>query len=139
MMTKYIKLFLRLAVSTAMLSAVADRFGLWAAKISVWGNMDNFLRHTQSLLPYFPTSLANAGGWIATVLEIIFLVCLLLGFKTELVAKLSGVLIACFGLAMFTSMGLKATLDFSVWNAVGACLAISCLKEKHWEIDNVIK
>ena len=69
MMTKYIKFFLRLAVSTAMLSAVADRFGL----------------------------------------------------------------------AMFTSMGLKATLDFSVWNAVGACLAISCLKEKHWEIDNVIK
>ena len=69
MMTKYIKLFLRLAVSTAMLSAVADRFGL----------------------------------------------------------------------AMFTSMGLKATLDFSVWNAVGACFAISCLKEKHWEIDNVIK
>ena len=114
MMTKYIKLFLRLAVSTAMLSAVADRFGLWAAKISVWGNMDNFLRHTQSLLPYFPTSLANAGGWIATVLEIIFLVCLLLGFKTELVAKLSGVLIACFGLAMFTSMGLKATFDYSV-------------------------
>ena len=44
-MTKYIKLFLRLAVSTAMLSAVADRFGLWAAKISVWGNMDNFLIH----------------------------------------------------------------------------------------------
>ena len=69
MMTKYIKLFLRLAVSTAMLSAVADRFGL----------------------------------------------------------------------AMFTSMGLKATLDFSVWNAVGACFAISCMKEKHWEIDSVIK
>ena len=68
-MTKYIKLFLRLAVSTAMLSAVADRFGL----------------------------------------------------------------------AMFTSMGLKATLDFSVWNAVGACFAISCMKEKHWEIDSVIK
>ena len=68
-MTKYIKLFLRLAVSTAMLSAVSDRFGL----------------------------------------------------------------------AMFTSVGLKATLDFSVWNAVGACFAISCLKEKHWEIDSVIK
>ena len=44
-----------------------------------------------------------------------------------------------FGLAMFTSMGLKATLDFSVWNAVGACFAISCMKEKHWEIDSVIK
>jgi len=69
MAIKYIKLFLRLAVSTAMLSAVADRFGL----------------------------------------------------------------------AMFTSMGLKATLDFSVWNAVGACFAISCMKEKHCEIDNVIE
>ena len=66
-MTKYIKLFLRLAVSTAMLSAVADRFGL----------------------------------------------------------------------AMFTSVGLKATFDYSVWNAVGACLAISCLKDKHREIDSV--
>ena len=139
MMTKYIKFFLRLAVSTAMLSAVADRFGLWAAKISVWGNMYNFLRYTQSILPYFPTSLANAGGWIATLLEMVFSVCLLLGFKTELVAKLSGALIACFGLAMFTSVGLKATFDYSVWNAIGACLAISCLKEKHWEIDSVIK
>ena len=101
--------------------------------------MDNFLQYTQSILPYFPTSLANAGGWIATLLEMVFSVCLLLGFKTELVAKLSGVLIACFGLAMFTSMGLKATLDFSVWNAVGACFAISYMKEKHWEIDNVIE
>ena len=42
-----------------------------------------------------------------------------------------------FGLAMFTSVGLKATFDYSVWNAVRACLAISCLKEKHWEIDSV--
>ena len=42
-----------------------------------------------------------------------------------------------FGLAMFTSVGLKATFDYSVWNAVGACLAISCLKEKHREIDSV--
>ena len=68
-MTKYIKLFLRLAISTAMLSAVADRFGL----------------------------------------------------------------------AMLTSVGLKATFDYSVWNAIGACLAISCLKEKYWEMGSVIK
>ncbi|ERI62733.1 hypothetical protein HMPREF1551_01680 [Capnocytophaga sp. oral taxon 863 str. F0517] len=44
-----------------------------------------------------------------------------------------------FVLAMFTSVGLKAIFDYSVWNAVGAYLAISCLKEKHWEIDSVIK
>ena len=44
-----------------------------------------------------------------------------------------------FVLAMFTSVGLKAIFDYSVWNAVGACLAIRCLKEKHWEIDSVIK
>ena len=109
MMTKYIKLFLRLAVSTAMLSAVADRFGL---------------------------AMFTSMGLKATL---DFSVCLLLGFRTEWVAKLSGALIACFGLAMFTSVGLKATFDYSVWNAVGACLAISCLKEKHWEIDSVIK
>ena len=59
MITKYIKLFLILAVSTAMLSAVDDRFGLWAAKISVWGNMDNFLTIHPIDITLFPDFLGQ--------------------------------------------------------------------------------
>ena len=46
MFQKYVKLFLRIAVSFTMLSAVADRFGLWGEG-AVWGNMDAFLAYTR--------------------------------------------------------------------------------------------
>lgn len=48
------KLFLRLTVAVSMLSAVADRFGLWAKELCMWGNMDKFIAYTQTLIPYIP-------------------------------------------------------------------------------------
>ena len=126
MFQKYVKLFLRIAVSFTMLSAVADRFGFWGEG-AVWGNMDAFLAYTQQLLPFVPATLANIAGWIATVLEIVFSICLLVGFKTQLVAKLTACLIACFGLSMTISLGIKSTFDYSVWNAVAAALAIAII------------
>ena len=113
MFQKYVKLFLRIAVSLTMLSAVADRFGLWGEG-AVWGNMDAFLAYTQQLLPFVPATLANIAGWIATVLEIVF-------------SKLTACLIACFGLSMTISLGIKSTFDYSVWNAVAAALAIAII------------
>lgn len=126
MIQKYVKLFLRIAVSLTMLSAVADRFGLWGAG-SVWGNMDAFLAYTQQLLPFVPTSLANIAGWSATALEIVFSIGLLINFKTPLIATLTACLIACFGLSMTISLGIKSTFDYSVWNAVAAALALAVI------------
>ncbi|GJH40002.1 hypothetical protein RCZ04_05520 [Capnocytophaga sp. HP1101] len=121
-----------------MLSAVADRFGLWGEG-AVWGNMDAFLAYTQQLLFFVPASLANIGGWAATMLEIIFPICLLIGFKTNLVAKLTGCLLASFGLSMVLALGIKSTFDYSVWNAVAAAFAIAAINSKYLEIDTLLK
>ncbi|WP_223275962.1 hypothetical protein [Algoriphagus aquimarinus] len=54
MKIKLIKLFLRLAISLSFLSAVADRFGMWPAEISVWGNWQNFVDYSAVINPWMP-------------------------------------------------------------------------------------
>ena len=51
MSKKIIKIFLRLGIGVGFLSAVADRFGLWPAEVSAWGNWENFLAYTQLINP----------------------------------------------------------------------------------------
>ena len=133
-----IKLFLRFAIAAGFLSAVADRFGMWAEEISVWGDWDSFLAYTQLLNPWFPSSLIPAVGVIATAAEVIFGLCLILGFKTELFAKLSGILLLIFGLSMTFSTGIKGAFDYSVFAAAGAAFALSRMKEKYLEIDGLL-
>jgi thiosulfate dehydrogenase [quinone] large subunit len=133
-----IKLFLRFSISAGFLSAVADRFGLWSEKYSVWGNWNNFLEYTKLINPWFPESLIPAIGGIATGAEILFAICLILGFKTELVAKLSGALLLLFALSMTFSSGIKGAFDYSVFAASAGDFALSLLKEKYLEIDSVI-
>lgn len=134
-----IKVFLRLAISIGFISAVADRFGWWGDKYSVWGNWDNFLEYTKQINPWLPESLIPAMGTIATGAEIIFAICLLLGFKTELVAKLSGFLLLLFGLAMTFSTGVKGAFDYSVFSASAGAFALSLIKKKFLELDGLLK
>ena len=137
METKIIKLFLRLSIAAGMLSAVADRFGLWNKEISAWGNWTAFLEYTKSLNPWFPASIIPIIGTIATAAETAFALCLLIGYKTELFAKLSGCLLFLFGVAMSYSISIKAPLDYSVFAASGAAFALSLLKEKFCEVDTL--
>ena len=139
MNTKLIKLFLRLAISFGFLSAVADRFGWWGKEISVWGSWDSFLQYTAVLNPWFPESMIPAIGGIATGAEIIFAVCLILGFKTELFARLSGILLLVFALSMTLSTGIKGAFDYSVFSASAGAFALSLMKEKYGELDSLVR
>jgi len=132
-----IKLFLRLALGMGFLSAVADRFGFWSPEISAWGNWNNFLEYTELINPWFPENLISALGIIATGLEIVFSICLILGYKTELFAKLSGWLLLLFAISMWFSTGIKGALDYSVFTASAAAFALSTMKQKYLEIDNI--
>lgn len=138
METKIIKLFLRISIAAGMLSAVADRFGIWHKEVSAWGDWKTFLHYTQSLNPWFPPSVIPIVGAIATAAETVFAFCLLIGYKTELFAKLTGWLLLLFGLAMTYSISIKAPLDYSVFAASGAAFALSLLKEKFFEIDTAL-
>lgn len=132
---KIIKLFLRLALASGFLSAVADRFGLWPKEFSSWGNWDAFLVYTQSLNPWFPESLIPAIAIIATAAEVVFAVCLIIGFKTKLFAQLSGMLLLIFALSMTFSTGIKSAFDYSVFTASAAAFALSFIKTKFLELN----
>ncbi|MCW5517472.1 DoxX family protein [Muriicola sp. Z0-33] len=132
---KIIKLFLRLAIGLGFLSAVADRFGLWPAEISAWGNWENFLNYTEAINPLIPKMLIPTSGIIATAAEVVFGICLIIGFKTELFARLSGYLMLIFGLAIAFSSGIKGALDYSVFAASAGAFALSTLHEKYLELD----
>ena len=138
MNNKIIKIFLRLAIGIGFLSAVADRLGMWGKEVSVWGNWNSFLDYTQIINPWFPISMISIIGIIATIAEIVFALCLIVGFKTELFAKLSGFLLLIFAISMTFATGIKGVFDFSVFTASAAAFALSLIKEKHWELDNLI-
>ena len=132
---KLIKLFLRIAIAVGFLSAVTDRFGFWAKEVSAWGNWDSYLEYTQLINPILPESLISPIGIIATVAEIAFALLLVIGFKTELVARLSGFLILIFAITMMTSIGIKSVFDYSVLSASAGAFALSTMKEKFLELD----
>lgn len=138
MNTKTIKLFLRLAISFGFLSAVADRFGIWGKEVSVWANWENFLNYTKLINPWFPDSVIPTIGTVATAAEIVFAVCLIIGFKTELFAKLSGLLLLIFALSMTFSTGIKTAFDYSVFSASAGAFTLSLMKEKYLELDKLI-
>ncbi len=133
-----IKLFLRLSISIGFISAVADRLGFWQQNVSAWGNWQSFLDYTQLINPLVPKSLIPFLGMTATVAEIVFALGLIIGYKTELFAKLSGYLLLIFALAMSFSTGVKGVLDYSVLSASAAAFALSLMKEKYFEIDTIL-
>lgn len=135
---KNIKLFLRAAIALGFLSAVADRLGLLNASVSAWGNWDSFLAYTKAINPWVPDSLIPALGALATFAEIVFALALLVGFKTEWVARLSGILLLLFALSMSFSTGIKGAFDASVFSASAAAFALSLMKDKYLELDNLI-
>lgn len=138
MNNRIIKLFLRLAISFGFLSASADRLGMWSKEVSAWGNWGNFINYTQLINPWIPSSLIPTVGFMATAAEIIFAVFLIIGFKTELFAKLSGFLLLLFALSMTFSTGIKGVFDYSVFTASAGAFALSLMKEKYLELDNLI-
>lgn len=119
--------FLRIALSATLLSAVADRFGLWSEDLSAWGNWENFIAYTQTLNPWIPESLINLVGGFATLLEVVFAIALLTTYKTSLVAKLTGFLLLSFALAMAFALNIKAPLDFSVFIGAASAFVLSSI------------
>lgn len=119
--------FARFALAASFLSAVADRFGVWGKAGTsgvVWGNFGAFLKYTAVLNPWAPTFLSNSLGYLATALEIVFGVLLLVGFKVRLVSFLSFVLLSLFALSMTFTVGVKSALDYSVFTAAAAALLL---------------
>jgi len=137
MKAKWTKVVLRLVLGVAFLSAIADRFGFWPAEVSAWGNMDSFLAYTKTLAPWVPVALVNPLGWAISLLEVLLALALILGIKTQWAARISAVLLFIFAISMSLTTGLKGTLDYSVFSAAAAALALTLISEKYMELDQL--
>nr|WP_294784446.1 DoxX family membrane protein [uncultured Flavobacterium sp.] len=134
-------LILRIILAITMLSAVADRFGIWGAPGSnavAWGNWENFIIYTQTLNPYANKTTAEILGAIATVLEVLLSLLLLFGFKTRIAALGTAVLLFFFGFAMAVSVSVKAPFDYSVWTSAAAALLLANIGKSSFAVDNRI-
>src|SRR5919108_2092778 len=98
--------FLRLALGTTFLAAVADRFGLWGApgqpNVS-WGDFAHFLSYTAQVNAFLPHALIPLVAWLATVLETLLGLALIVGVQTRTAALASAGLLGLFALAMTAS------------------------------------
>ena len=111
-------LLLRWALGVTLLSAVADRFGIWgpsgAANVA-WGDWDHFVAYTAKVNSFLPSALAPALAIIATAAEALLGIALILGIFRRPVAFATATLFALFAGAMTLSFGVKAPLNFSVF------------------------
>ena len=126
----WISVYIRVALGTAFLSAVADRWGGFgppgAANVA-WGTFDQFLSYTAQLNPYLPTGWIPALGGLVTGIEVVLGLALIIGFQTRAVAWGSGLLLLAFALAMSLSLGVKAPLDYSVFTASASAFLLATL------------
>jgi putative oxidoreductase len=120
--------FLRLSLAMGFLSAVADRIGLWGppgAPGVVWGAWPPFVAYVAELNWFAAPPVVRILAWIATVAEVLLALGLLVGWHLRLVAFTSGVLLLVFALAMTFAIGVKASLDYSVFAAAAGAFFLS--------------
>jgi putative oxidoreductase len=118
---------LRWALAVTMLSAVADRFGLWGPPGAInvaWGDWPHFVAYTAKVNCFLPGVLAPALAVIASGAEGILGLALLLGVFSCPVAWASAALLGLFAVAMTLSFGIKAPLNSSVFVDAAAAFVL---------------
>lgn len=124
------RIFLRLALSTAFFSAIADRFGLYGppgtAGVS-WGDWAHFLQFVAYLNWFVPKVLIPTLGAVETIVEFTLAVALLVGVCQRIVAWASAALLTSFALTMTIALGIKAPLGYGVFTAVGGAVLLGAV------------
>ena len=137
----YATFLLRIGLGVGFLSAVADRLGLWGAfgQPNVeWGNFSRFLEYTRTLNWYLPAGMILPLGVIATGAEILFGLLLLAGWHTRVAARLSGLLLLVFGVAMTLALGIKAPLNFAVLTGIGGAMLLANCESFPFSVDELL-
>lgn len=136
------QLFLRLALGIGFLLPVMDRLGMLGqpGEPNVgWGNWNNFIDYTHSLMPYLNRPIAGIMGGIATIAEVVFGILLIVGFKTRLTAIGSFALTLTFAVSMLFFAGYRTPFNYSVFTVSAASLLLSVIGEYKWSIDASLK
>jgi putative oxidoreductase len=136
------QLLLRCALGITFLIPVCDRLGL-LGKPGVgnieWGNWENFINYTATLMPVFNRPLVNIMGGIATVSELLVGIFLIIGLKTKYAAIGASLITLTFILFMTLSVGIQKPINYGVFTASAAALLLSFIPRYDWSIDILLK
>jgi uncharacterized membrane protein YphA (DoxX/SURF4 family) len=125
---RIVRIALRLSLAAGFLSAVADRFGLWAPfGQGRWGSMGSFADYAHQLVPFASGWLLTVVVWAATATEATLGVLLLTGWRPKLVGAATCLVLIMFGTAMAVSLGIESPLSYSVFSAASAAAAYAIL------------
>lgn len=133
------QLLLRLALGIGFISTVSDRLGLlgpMGGNIE-WGNWNNFINYTATLMPFLDRPAVEIMGSLATAAEAIIGVLLIAGLKTRQAAMASCLLTLIFALAMTIFLGIKAPLNFAVFSTCSGSLLLATIPVYNWSLDNL--
>ena len=139
-MMSFSSAFLRLTLGFSFLSAVADRFGLWGAfgdPNVAWGSFDRFVAYTAKLNWFLPQVMIPTLAVLATCVELLLGLLLVVGWQTRIAAGCSGIMLIAFGLAMTAALGLEAPLSFSVFSAAGGSLFLATCSSFPYSVDEL--
>jgi uncharacterized membrane protein YphA (DoxX/SURF4 family) len=128
-------LFLRLALASGFLSAVASRVGLWGKRSSGWSG---FLEYTAQVNSFAPKNSIPAIAIASTILETSLAFLLLVGYKTNYAALGAAVLSLVFAIAMAWSFGIKEPLDYSVFAFSAGAFLLATMPSYRWSIDQLL-
>jgi len=126
---KFARIYGRVAVGAAFLSAVASRFGLWTGEPAL-ESFRKFIRYTSQVLSFVPPATVPFFAVTATAAETFLGVALIAGFRLRWTGMASAVLLALFGTSMAVSFGLKSPLEYSVFSASAAALLLAVRSPK---------
>ena len=118
-------LYARIALGTAFLSGIADRFGLYTGRNVGYGDFAGFVAYTAKVNSFMPASTIPFLAWAATAAELFLGVTLIIGIWPRWTALASALLLVLFGTAMAISFGIKSPLDYSVFSASAAAMLLA--------------
>ncbi|MES2455460.1 MAG: DoxX family protein [Bacteroidota bacterium] len=140
--TSIAQLFLRLALGIGFILPVLDRLGFLGAPGTPnvgWGNWENFVAYTHSLMPYLGQSAAGFFGLLATIAELLFGIMLIIGYQIRWTALGSFALTLIFALSMLFFAGYRAPFNYSVFTDSAASLLLAGIGSYKWSIDYQIQ
>ena len=140
--SQYSTVFLRCALGTAFLSAVADRFGVWGAPGQpgvAWGDFAHFQIYAAQVNAFLRPPLIPLVAWIATIMEAGLGVMLIVGLCTRAAAVASGGLLLLFALAMTVSLGIKKPFEYSVFSASAGAFLLAASPVYHWSLEALLQ
>jgi putative oxidoreductase len=139
--TAITQLFLRIALGVGFIVACFDRFGWIAPNGSPnvsWGDWQHFLIYSHSIMPFVSEGLVEFLAIVASVLELIFGLLLIIGLFTKWTCISSGVLLLSFGLCMTISLGIHAPLSYSVFTASAGSFLLATIQNYKWSVDQIL-